>query len=146
LRNPITVSHPARGRASRLSFALAVVVAVLAFGACGSSKPDYCSKTSDLEQSVKALGNVDVVGNGLNALKSQLKKIESDATAVVNAAKSDFPSETSAIDSSVQKLKTSVQNIASSPSASKVATVTGDAATLATSVKEFTDATGSKCS
>src|SRR5437763_15710830 len=34
---------------------------------------------------------------GISGLKSQVQKIQSDATALVNSAKGDFPSETSAI-------------------------------------------------
>src|SRR3954451_24055064 len=134
----------ARGRT--LSVGAAIMVAIVTLTACGSSKPAYCSKRSTLEQSVKGLGDVDVKSGGLDALKSQLKKVESDATALVNSAKSDFPSETSAIDSSVNKLTTAAQQTPSSPSATQVATLVGDVADVATAVEGFTDASNSKCS
>jgi hypothetical protein len=72
-------------------------------------------------------------------------KIETDAHAVVNSAKGDFPTETSAITSSVNTLKTTVQGLPSSPSAAQIATVTRDAASMVSSVTSFTTATQSKC-
>ena len=134
----------ARGRTLFVGGAAAVVVLMLP--ACGSSKPSYCSKRSALEQSVKGLGNVDVKSGGFDAVKSQLKKVESDATTLVNSAKSDFPDETSAIDSSVNKLTTAAQQTPSSPSATQVATLVGDVADVATAVEDFTEASNSKCS
>jgi hypothetical protein len=136
----------ATARRSTLSVGAAMMVAIMTLTACGSSKPAYCSKRSTLEQSVKGLGDVDVKSGGLDALKSQLKKVESDATALVNSAKSDFPSETSAIDSSVNKLAATIQNTPSSPTATQVTTLVGDATNVATATKDFTDASNSKCS
>ena len=77
---------------------------------------------------------------------SQLKQIQSDATTLVDSAKSDFPSETGAITSSVSALKNSVTALPSSPSAAQIATATKDAASMVSSVKSFVDASNSKCS
>ena len=44
----------------RFLAALAAVAVTVALAGCGSSKPSYCSNVSDLESSVKDLGNVDV--------------------------------------------------------------------------------------
>jgi hypothetical protein len=52
----------------------------------------------------------------------------------------------SAITSSVDALKTSLTALPSSPSATDIATVTKDAASVGTSVKNFVDASDSKCS
>jgi hypothetical protein len=93
-----------------------------------------------MENSVKGL-----TSTGISELKSQLTKIESDANALVESAKSDFPNETSAISSSVSALKNSVTALPANPSAGQIATVTKDAASVASSVKSFTDATSSQC-
>jgi hypothetical protein len=129
----------------RLLLLPALVVAVFALAACGDSKPSYCSDRSNLEQSVKDLGNVDIGSGGLSALEDQLKKVDSDANAVVKSAKSDFPSETSAISSSVDALDSSIKGISSSPSAQQVALLTKDVAAVVSSVGNFEDATKSKC-
>jgi hypothetical protein len=128
--------------------AVAVLAAVVALGACGggSSKPAYCSARGDLEQSIKDLGNVKVAQQGgAQKLKDQLGTIESNANKVVSSAKGDFPSETSSIQSSVSSLKTTLQKLPSSPSASQVAAVATSAKGLASSVQSFVKATDSKC-
>jgi signal transduction protein with GAF and PtsI domain len=126
-----------------LAFATAATVVVLA--GCASSKPGYCTDRTNLQNSIKGLTSLNT-SSGVSGLKAQVQQIQSDATAVVNSAKSDFPTETSAITSSVNALKTSVAALPSSPSAAQVATVTKDAASVVSSVKNFVDASSSKCS
>ena len=126
--------------------ALAVVGVTLALAACGSSKPSYCSNVSDLESSVKDLGNVDVSSGGVSALETQLKKVESSANDVVSSAKSDFPNETSAMSSSLKSLDTAVSQAGSSPSAATIAALGVDVKNVVTAVDSFTSATDSKCS
>lgn len=125
----------------RVPVAFAAAITAVALAGCGSSKPAYCTDRTNLQNSVKGLTSA-----GVSGLKAQLQKIQSDATAVVNSAKGDFPNETSAITSSVDALKTSLAALPSSPSAAQVATVTQDAASVVSSVKNFVDASNSKCS
>ena len=124
---------------------VAVVVAVALAGCGGSSKPAYCSDRTDLQNSVKDLPSV-TSSNGVSGLTSQITTIKSDATAVVNSAKGDFPTETSAVKSSVDTLETAVKALPSSPSSTQIAAVAADAASVVSSVKSFTDASKSKCS
>ncbi len=78
-----------------------------AIAACGgSSKPSYCSSVSNLKSSIKALPSTNIVATGLNGLESAVTKVQSDATTAINAAKSDFPTETSALKSSIDTLST----------------------------------------
>ncbi len=128
-----------RGRALVL-LASGAAIAVGALAGCSSSKPGYCTDRANLENSVKGLTSVSI-----STLKSQLSQIHRDATALVNSAKSDFPSQTSAISSSVSALKNSVTALPSSPSATQIATVAKDASSVVSSVKSFTDATSSQC-
>ena len=130
----------------RFLAALAVVGVTLALAGCGSSKPSYCSNVSDLESSVKDLGNVDVSRGGVSALETQLKKVESSANDVVSSAKSDFPDETSAMSSSLKSLDTAVSQAGSSPSAATIAALGVDVKDVVTAVDSFTKATNSKCS
>ena len=59
---------------------------------------------------------------------------------------SDFPSQTSAIKSSVTALQSAVKALPSHPSATQLGTVATAAASLVSSVKSFMDATSSNCS
>ena len=144
---PLVVTMGMRARSARprgralVLLASGAAIAVVALTGCSSSKPAYCTDRATLENSVKGLTSVSI-----STLKSQLSQIQSDATALVNSAKSDFPSQTSAISSSVSALKNSVTALPSSPSASQIATVGKDAASVVSSVKNFTDATSSQCS
>ena len=98
-----SVTHP--GRTWKwLAAAMVVSLAVIAVAGCGSSKPSYCSDRTNLQNSVKGLTSLSL-SSGVSGLESQLKKIQTDATTVVSSAKSDFPSQTSAIKSSVDALK-----------------------------------------
>jgi hypothetical protein len=120
------------------------VVGLVALAGCGSSKPAYCTDRSNLENSIKGLTSLNV-SSGITGLQSQLKKIQTDATALVSSAKGDFPSETSAIKSSVAALESAVKAVPSSPSAGQIATVAAAGSNVVSSVKSFTDATSSKC-
>ena len=128
---------------ARALTALAVAAAVLA--GCGSSKPSYCSAVSNLESSIKAVPNTDVVANGTSALKSALQKVESDAQAVVSAAKSDFPKETSALSDSVTTLSNSVKQLSSSPTPQAVVALAGQATAVVNAGKGLKNATSAKC-
>lgn len=129
----------------RVSLACIATVGAVVLAGCGSSKPAYCSSRANLENSIKGLTSLNV-SSGISGLESQLKKIESDATAVVTAAASDFPDQTNALKSSVDTLASSVKALPSSPSAAQIAAVASNAASVVNSVKGFVDATSSKCS
>jgi hypothetical protein len=74
-----------------------------------------------LEASVKAIpGLEEVKKNGTNALKSSITQVQMNATTVVNEAEAQFASQTSALKSAIDTLSTSVQQVASPPTASQV--------------------------
>jgi hypothetical protein len=133
----------------RLIGALAVAAvfgAVVVLAGCGgSSKPSYCSKLTTLKQSVKDLPSTDVVGNGVNALTANIDKVVNNAHAVVDSAKSDFPTETQAITAAVDSLQTTVKQLQSGASATLALQAASNVSALATSVKNFSSATSSKC-
>ena len=137
-------SRAHQGAWARAPVAFAAAAGLVALTGC-SSTPAYCSDRTNLENSVKGLPS-QVSSSGISGLESQLNKVESDATALVNSAKSDFPSQTSAIMSSVDALKSAVTALPSSPSAADMAPVVADVARVKSSVKSFTDATSSNCS
>jgi hypothetical protein len=141
---------PGRSRArqggtwARILLACALAIGIVALVGCSSSKPAYCTDRSNLQNAVNGLKSLNA-SSGTSAWKSQVQMVQSAATALVNSAKSDFPSQTSAITSSVDALNSSVAALSSSPSAAAVVTVTTDASSVQSSVKNFTDATSSQC-
>ena len=130
---------------TRVALVVLTAVAVIAVAGCGSSKPAYCSARTNLENSVKGLTSLNS-SSGISGLQTQLTKIESDATSLVNAAKSDFPTQTSAVKTSVDTLQTAVKALPSSPSAAQIAAIAADSVSVVNSVKSFVDTSKSKCS
>ena len=147
VRNGVDISRRPIGRAAiRTVVATVVAGTVIALAGCGSSsKPAYCTDRTNLENSIKGLTSLSA-SSGVSGLKAQLTTIASDATAVVNGAKSDFPSQTSAVKTSVDALQSAVNALPSSPSAAQVAGIASGAASVVNSVKGFTAASKSKCS
>jgi hypothetical protein len=133
-------------RCFRASAACVAAVGLVALAGCGGSgKPAYCSNRSNLESSIKGLTSLDT-SSGISGLKTQLKTIQSDAGKLVSSAKSDFPTETSAIKSSVAALDSAVKALPPQPSASQLGGVATAAASVVSSVKTFMDASKSNCS
>ena len=130
-------------RVAAVCLAVAGIVALAGCG--GSSKPAYCSDRSNLQSSIKGLTSLNA-SSGVSGLEAQVKTIQSDATKVVNSAKSDFPSQTSAISSAVAALQSAVKALPANPTATQLAPVATAGANVVSSVKSFTDATSSSCS
>jgi phage-related protein len=125
---------------------LGLTVSVVLLAGCGgSSKPSYCSSVNDLKNSIKALPSTDVIKNGTSALQSAFSKVQDNATAVVDDAKSDFPTETTAVKNSVDALSNTVKQVSSSPSAATIAQLPGEVSAVVTAVQSFTSAASSKC-
>ena len=112
---------------------------------CGSSKPAYCSDRANLESSVKQVPGLATSAN-LSGLRTQVDKIQAEATTLANSAKSDFPTETSALERDVDALVSSVKDLPSNPSAQALAKVGLNAATAVSAVSNFANASNSKCS
>ena len=129
-----------------MAVALLAAAGVALSGCGGSSKPSYCSSVDNLKSSIKALPTTNVVATGVNGLKSAIEKVQTDANAAVNDAKSDFPNETSAVKSSVDTLSATIKSLSSSPSASALAQVPSQVSAVVTAVDNFSSATKSKCS
>jgi hypothetical protein len=123
------------------------LAALVALAGCGSSKPAYCSTRTNLENLIKATSGLETVR------KAQFDQIQRDANTLVSQAKSDFPSQTSAIKSSMDALVSAVNALpvpipaGQTPiPASQMARLASAASSVVSSVKSFVDATNSKCS
>lgn len=127
-----------------ISMALAAV-ALLAAGCGGSSKPDYCSNVSDLEGSIAEIKGIELEGGAISTLQADLEKVKTNADAVVSSAKQDFPSETSALKSSVSSLSTTVNQLPATPTPQQLLALTSGIESTVTAAKELSSATESAC-
>ena len=128
----------------RVPLVLAAAATAVTLAGCGSSKPAYCTDRSNLQNAVNGLTSL-TASSGVSAWESQAQKVHTAATALVNSAKSDFPSQTSAITSAVNGLKSSAAALRSSPSAATIVAVTQAASGVKSSVTSFKNATSSQC-
>ena len=115
-------------------------------GGAGSSgtQPAYCADRATLNTAVDGL-TVPTSSDQLADLQAQLTTIQSDTTALVDSAKSDFPSETSAISSAVDTLSADVNALPESPTTAQIAAVAADVTGVVGAVKTFSDASSAKC-
>ena len=140
------IARPPSRPVTRLSMAVAAALTLVVLAGCGSSdKPAYCEDRSNLESAVKELPSLAKSAN-LSGLQTQVDTIKTDATTLADSAKSDFPTESSAVTSAVDSLESAVKALPDSPSATDIAGVAINAATVVSAVKNFTDATNSECS
>lgn len=79
---------------------VAVVAAVVAISLPGCGKPDFCAKRTDFSSSITALTSVAPTLNPTQ-ISTALTNVENSGTAMVNAAKADFPSQSSALENAV---------------------------------------------
>jgi len=151
--DPMTLTTSTRQphRTVATSIARAVYVAALGLvglagcGSSSSSKPAYCSARTSLENSIRQVTSLSP-SSGIAALEAAFTNIKTNPNTVISQAKSDFPSQTSAIKTSVDSLTTAINALETNPSPSNIATVTGAASNVVSSFKSFVDATKSKCS
>jgi hypothetical protein len=121
-----------------------VAVLVAASGCGGSSKPAYCSDRAQLQKSVDDLKGI-VGSSGLSGLQLQLSTVRRNATTLAEDAKSDFPTETSALKSSVDALTAAVKALPASPSTVQVTAVALDVSAVVSNAKTLSKATTSAC-
>jgi hypothetical protein len=66
---------------------------------------DVCAARDDLEQSVQALGDMDVVAGGTDAVEAALGDVRDDLAALRGAAGSDLQDEVSSLESAIEDLQ-----------------------------------------
>lgn len=130
----------------RRSAALAVTAAAaVALSACGGDdKPAFCADRDNFQKSIEQIPGLLTDGN-LSGLQTQLNTIETEAGTLAESAKSDFPQETDAVESSVNSLRQSYDQLPKDPSSTELAGLALQAATAISAVKNFNSATNSDC-
>lgn len=139
------------GRAAPKRPYMAALVAILVVPAllvcsCGGSKPAFCQKSTELKDAVNGLTHINLAKEGLSGAETAVRRVQSSAKGLVEAAKSEFPKETEAISSSADAFAESVK-AASNPKSSStaVAQIPAELVALGTAVSDFVSASESKC-
>ena len=124
--------------------AAVLVVSGLAVG-CSSSKPAYCTDAANLKTSVQNLGNVDVAKNGLSSLQTALTSVKTNASAFATDAKSAYPSQTAALNTSLSSLQTAITSAKGQPLATAAATIVPAVTQVKNSASALQSAASGKC-
>jgi hypothetical protein len=120
--------------------------AVLLAACSGSSdKPAFCGDVETLQNSITQLSDIQIEPGVLDNFRTQLETVQSDAQTAVDSARTDFPQETDALETAINNLETSVQDLPSSPSASQLGAVALNVSATVNAAKDFQSATDSAC-
>ena len=112
-----------------------------------SSKPAYCASLENLKASVRAIpGLSEIKQNGTSSLDAAVAKVKTNATAVVNDAKTQFKSQTSALDSAIGTLATSVSQLAKPPTVAQLKALRPQLSAVGTAARELESSASPKCS
>jgi hypothetical protein len=124
--------------------AAALVLVTLAAG-CSSSKPAYCADASQLKTSVNDLGNITINVNDLSSVNTAVSKVQADARKLATDVKSAYPSQTTALKTSLSSLETAVKSAMAQPSVTTVAAVVPLVTQVKTAADNMQTAVKGKC-
>jgi hypothetical protein len=124
--------------------AAVLVLSGLAAG-CSSSKPAYCTDADQLKTSVQDLGNVNINVHDLSSVNTAVSKVQADATTFASDAKSAYPSQTTALKTSLSSLETAVKSAMAQPSLTTVAAVASSVTQVKTAADNLQTAANGKC-
>jgi outer membrane murein-binding lipoprotein Lpp len=127
-----------------LVLAAVLVLATLAAG-CSSSKPAYCTDADQLKTSVQDLGNVTVNVHDLSSVNTAVSKVQADAKKFARDAKSAYPSQTTALKTSLSSLQTAVKSAMAQPSVTTVAAVVPSISQVKTAASNLQTAVKGAC-
>jgi hypothetical protein len=94
---------------------LAVAGACAFLGACGGDdKPAYCSDVDNFKDAVSGLTSPDIAANGVSGVTTAVNNVKTSGQALVASAKSAFPTQTSALNTSLTALSATAQQLGNS--------------------------------
>lgn len=118
-------------------------------GCGGTSKPAYCAQVTNLENSVKALGKVELSPSSLSELTTGIGNVSKSAKELGSALKSEFSTQAGAIRSSVSALENTAKQVSSAGSISAKAQaavpIAGQIEALKKPISEIQEVAKSKC-
>ena len=82
-----------------LSVACIAAVAAVTLPGCG--KPEFCAKKTEFNSSVTTLTSVSLTPPDPTVVFNDITNVQNAGTAMINAAKSDFPSQSTALENAV---------------------------------------------
>lgn len=132
----------ARFRRHRVgAFAACTLLGVVALGGCGddekSAQERYCEAGNEVESSVTALTNLDLIAEGTNGLEAAINDVQEDVSTLVDTASEAAADESAALEQSIESLQSAIEGLAgeiSSDNVSALTTAIDDVSTSAQAV------------
>jgi hypothetical protein len=134
-------------RSGGLVLAAALALAGLAAGCSSSSstKPAYCTAASQLKTSVNDLGNVTINVQDLSSVNTAVSKVQANAKTFATEAKSAYPTQTTALKTSLSSLQAAVKSAVAQPSLTTVAAIVSPVTQVKTAASNLQTAVKGKC-
>jgi hypothetical protein len=126
-----------------LVLAAALVLATVAAGC--SSKPAYCTAASQLKTSVQDLGNININVHDLSSVNTAVSNVQADAKKLASDVKSAYPSQTTALKTSLSSQQAAVKSAMAQPSLTTVAAVVSSVTQVKTAAGNVQTAVKGKC-
>jgi hypothetical protein len=108
-------------------------------------KPAYCTAASDLKTSVQDLGNITINVHDLSSVNTAVSKVQADAKTFASEAKSAYPSQITALSTSLSGLQAAVKSAIGQPSLTTVAAVVSSITQVKTAAGNLQNAASGKC-
>ncbi len=128
-----------------LSIACIAAVAAVTLPGCG--KPEYCAKKTDFDSSVTTLTHVSLTPPDPTVVETDITNVQNAGTAMINAAKSDFPSQSSALENAITSVVATGKTLTTTKDLTATGlTLTAQLLTLNSAWSSFKTATNDACS
>ncbi len=127
-----------------LSVACIAAVAAVTLPGCG--KPEYCAKRADFSSSVSTLTSVSLTPPNPTEINTNVTNVQNAGTAMLNAAKSDFPNQTTALENALDAVVATGKELTTTKDpAGTGLTLAAQLLTLNAAWKSFDEATNDAC-
>ena len=127
-----------------LSVACIAAVAAVTLPGCG--KPEFCAKKTEFNSSVTTLTNVSLTPPDPTVINTDITNVQNAGTAMINAAQTDFPSQSSALENAVNDVVATGKTLSTSKDlAATGVTLAAQLLTLNSAWNSFKTATNDAC-
>lgn len=135
---------PRHDHPRRMALAAALLATLALLAACGSddeesAQDQYCAAGDDLESSVTALTQLDLIAEGTNGLEAALGAVEDDLSTLAETASETASGEVSALEESAQDLESALEGLAGDITGDNVSALATAVESLATSAQAVYD-------
>jgi hypothetical protein len=125
--------------------AVAVALATLGAGACGTDKPAVCDSFAAVQNSIEHIRNANVAENGLSQLTTDLSQLKPSLEQLYADAKTQYTAEIESLRAAVSQFSANLTTARTEPNAHNLAGAGIALAALQDSARRLADAISGTC-